>query len=128
MRGLETDEFVLTLIPGDMPPSPQLGRDASAKMGEGAAGNDRGYYGRFRSVVDAAGRSVVVSFVHRDRALFPVSRRLDTVLRQTPLVAQIAPQRLRHAGLRGDPRIAFAGRQRQFSQSFLQQHMIARRG
>src|ERR1700733_15900192 len=108
MRGLETDEFVLTFVPGDMQPSPQLGRDASAKMGEAGAGNDRGYYGRFRTVAEAAGRSVVVGFVHRDRTLLPVGSRLDAVLRQTALVDQTAAQRLRHTGLRGHPRIALA--------------------
>jgi hypothetical protein len=49
---LDTDEFVVTFVPGNIQPSPLLWRDASAKMGEVGAAHECGHYGRFRSVVE----------------------------------------------------------------------------
>jgi hypothetical protein len=52
MRGLDTDEFVVTFVPGNIQPSPLLQPDASAKMGRAGAAYERQHYGRFRSVAE----------------------------------------------------------------------------
>jgi hypothetical protein len=50
MRGLDTDEFVLTTVPGNCPPCRRLKLDASANMVVGLAGRERQRYGESRTV------------------------------------------------------------------------------
>src|SRR5271169_5606685 len=50
--------------------------------------------------------SIVVSFVHRDGALLPISRGFDPILAQSTFVDEMPPQSLGGGRLRSDPGVA----------------------